>query len=397
MDLLTQLVPDELTFLSVNEIRLDRRVLLFTLGLTLLAGLGAGLLPALRNSRADLQLALKGAGQAATVDRAQHRLRRVLVGGEIALSLVLLVGAGLMMRTFLRLSNVPPGFDPNNLLTAVFSLPQQRYQTLAQEAEFFAQLTAQLSAAPGIEAVTVAAGVPPQGGGITFDLDVEVEGRAPEKFPSTQVLPFSHVDANYFQTLRIPLLQGRNFSAEDTPTAPKVMIINEEMARQYWPHESPLGRRLRFSKTADWTTVVGVTGDVNIGKPGRGYSKMEIYYPWSQETRRTGSRTLIARTTTEPMALLPALKSSVWALDKNPPLTRINTVEVLMREALAEPRFYLLLLGVFAGVTLVLVAMGIYGVMSYLVRQRRREIGICLALGAQTGDVLRLVLGPAWR
>ncbi|HMV48572.1 MAG TPA: ABC transporter permease, partial [Blastocatellia bacterium] len=395
VDLLTKLVPDELTFLSVNEISLDRRVLLFTLGLTLLSGVGAGLLPALKSTRPDLQQALKGASRAASADRAQNRLRRVLVVAEIALSLVLLAGAGLMMRAFLRISSVPPGFDPHNLIAATLTLPQQRYQTPAQETEFFAQLRTRLLATPGIESVSVAGGVPPRGGGITFDLQIEAEGRAPVASGSEMVLPFSDVDADYFRALRIPILQGRAFNAEDTVSAPPAVIINEEMARRYWPNENPVGLRLRLRKTDKWYTVVGVAGEVNLGKPGDGFSKMEIYYPSSQETRRSFQRTLIVRTSAQPEKFIAAVKGSVWAIDKDQPIYSINTAETLLSESLAEPRFYLLLFGVFAGATLGLVALGIYGVMAYLVTQRQHELGIRVALGAQPGDVVRLVLRDA--
>ncbi len=392
VDLLAKFVPNELTFLSVNEISVERRVLFFTLGVTLLAGVGFGLLPALKTSRPDLQQALKGATGKATADRAQNRLRNALVIAEVALSLVLLIGAGLMMRSFLRLASAPPGFDPNNLIAADLSLPQRRYQTLAQEEDFFDRLKTMITAIPGVESVTVAGGVPPGGGGITFDLDIEIEGRAPEPPDPKLILPFSHIDPNYFRTLRIPILQGRAFGAEDAIDAPPAMIVNEEMARRYWPNESPVGKRIRFSKRDKWMTVVGVVGDVTVGKPGDGFSRMEIYYPWSQQSQRASQRTLIVRTAAGAGSLIAAVKSGIWALDKDQPVYRINAVEDLLSEALAEPRFYLFLFGCFAGLTLLLVSMGIYGVMAYSVAQRTREIGIRMALGADRADVLKLTL-----
>lgn len=392
VDVLAKFVPSELTFLSVNEISVERRVLFFTLGVTLLTGIGAGLLPALKISRPDLQQALKGAAGKATADRAQNRLRNALVIAEVALSLVLLIGAGLMMRSFLRLSSAPPGFDPNNLIAADLSLPQRRYQTLAQQEEFFSRLNAMITGIPGVEAATVAAGVPPQGGGITFNLDIEIEGRAPEPRDPNLILPFSQIDPNYFRSLRIPILQGRAFGAEDTINAPPAIIINKEMVHRYWPNENPVGRRIRLRKDGKWMTVAGVVGDVTLGAPGEGFSRMAIYYPWSQQSQRAFQQTLIVRAAANAGELIAAVKNAIWALDKDQPIYQINLVEDRLSEALAEPRFYLFLFGCFAGLTLLLVSMGIYGVMAYSVAQRTREIGIRIALGANRADVLKLTL-----
>ena len=391
IDALARMVPSELTFLTVANIDMDPRVLTFTIFATLLTAVGFGLVPALRLSSPDLRSALGGASGPATADRAQSRLRNSLVVIQVALSLTLLVGAGLMMRSFLGLSREAPGFDPENLIAADLSLPEHRYPTGELQKAFFGQLKTAFLEAPGVESVTLASGAPPAGGGIQFNLDIEVEGRAPIAKDTSLILPFAQVDGDYFRTLRIPILRGQPFPAETGGDTQARIVVSEAMARYFWPNEDPVGQRIRFSKGSEWQRVVGVAGDVVHGRPGSRFSRMAVYYPWGRREGRLGQQTVLVRTIANARKPIPEIKGLIARMDKDQPMQRVDTVEMRLSEALAEPRFYLRIFGVFALLTLLLVSMGIYGVMAHTVARRTSEIGLRQALGAGRQDVFRLV------
>jgi putative ABC transport system permease protein len=373
-----------------DEIGIDRRVFLFTLGTTLLTGLVFGVAPALQTSRLDLNEKLKESGRRGAGGERQNRLGSLLIVSEIALAFMLMVGAGLLVKSFMRLRDVSPGFNPNNVLTMRMGLTPGKYKQGEPRAQVFRQAVEKIKAIPGVESVGGVLSMPL--GGDTFNLGRSYirEGRpfTPEESVNAAFLA---ITPDYFQALQIPLTAGRPFTDQDNDNSPKVAIVNQTMAQRSWPGESPIGKRITVWRDEKFSReIVGVVGDTktsldtDVGP--------QLYVPYAQDAN-WGSLTLVIRmTTSDPASLAPTVRREILSLDKSLPVYNVRTMDDVLAASVANRRTSMLLFATFAVVAMLLSMIGIYGVTSYHVTQRAHEIGIRMALGAQLRDVMKLVL-----
>jgi predicted permease len=390
----------------VQEITIDARVLAFALGLSLVTGLLFGLLPALYAARPAVGEALNSAGRGNTSHRRQSLARDLLIASEFALALVLLAGAGLMVRSLAALQAIDAGFKPDHVLALEVSVQGSPDAEPGRRAAFFQQALERTRALPGVQAASGINHLPLAGD--IWGLSFAIDGRPRPKPGDAPRAAYRVVLPGYFETMRLPLLRGRDVTPRDAAGAERVVIINDFMARKHWPGEDAIGKRISIDDLDEhhqpvWHTIVGVTKNA-MQRTWGGDQSEEVYLPYLQNrdylTRGGGAFTyftLVLRTDGDPAALASAARSAIWSIDKAVAIANVVTMEAAVDKQLATPRFQLSLLGGFALVALLLAAAGIYGVMSYAIAGRTKEIGLRMTLGAQRGDVLRMVLGQAMR
>jgi putative ABC transport system permease protein len=390
-DLLLKLAPQNLPRMS--DVSLDGRALAFTAAVTLLTGLIFGLVPALQASKPNLTETMKDAGGRGSTEGGRRQfVRGSLVVLEMASALLLLVGAGLLIKSFWRLQRIDPGFNPNNALTASVALPSRKYPEENQHSAFFQQLLEKVQALPGVQAAG-ASNVVPLGG--DYVLGFVIEGRPPLPPGAGQSTNYYSVSADYFKAMGIPLLRGRVFTEQDTRNSTRVAVISDSMAKRVFPNEDPIGKRIHVTNGPTvFREIVGIVGDVKQYGLDQD-TTLQTYEPYTQQP--FSFMTLVVRTAGDPTNLTSAIRNQVLSIDKEQPVSGVRTLEQRVSTSIAQQRFSMLLLGVFAAVAMVLAAVGIYGVLSYAAAQRTHEIGIRMALGARAGNVLKMVIGQGMK
>jgi predicted permease len=390
-ELFKGLLPQDIP--RLQETRVDAVVLGFTLAISLAASLVFGVAPALEASRSSVQQALREESRSSGGVR-RRRLSSTIVAAEIALALVLLVSAGLLLRSFVRLQHVDLGFNPANLLTVRMSLPEGRYGAAARVAAFYHELAERVGRQRGVTAAAVASHAPLAGGG--FNISMSIEGR-PQPAPDDDTMVFLRfVSPGFFPTLGVHITRGRDFTHDDRANAPAVAIVNQTAVRRYWPGDDPIGKRFRLDDDRGAVEIVGVAADVKHFGLAQS-TEPEVFVPLAQATAMhwqwlERSMIVLARTNGDPAAAAGTIRQAVWTVDDQLPLYDVRSMEQLRAEATGGERIGLVIVGTFGAMALVLATIGVYGVMSFMVGGRSREIGIRLALGADPGDVLRMVL-----